>query len=447
MRIFLEKVRKHTTFSIFEPIVTEPLELLYLASALVDLPVTVEIIDSLCIDGYVKPLVDKQKPYKNRLYINNEKMNNFPDLVILNGYNVAEQQMIARAAWWKAQNENILVMASGVHVQLNDDVFQVPSVDYIFHSQDLDLFRKFVQCLCAGERPTEFEGMHINCGKGQWCLSEKHSVLKPEQILPERSFFEAHRSRLRYLDKQGIALIKGGRGCPYRCSYCYCKGLNHNHYVKPNFGQLFQEMKAIEAEHYWVVDDVLLDNQESAQAFIEASQAAEFQGKIIGYLRADFVVREKALLKDLHKAGLSEVIVGFETPDKDELRKYKKNMDGDIYGETIALLRANDIELTALFMVHPDYGFKEFKRLWQFLRQNRLTLYTISIFTPLKGSAEYEEYKDQLTTTKAEKFDFLHLVLPSKLPKGIFYTLFYASHAGLFRSKRIWKYIMNSIGR
>jgi hypothetical protein len=92
-------------------------------------------------------------------------------------------------------------------------------------------------------------------------------------------------------------------------------------------------------------------------------------------------------------------------------------------------------------MVHPDYGMGEFWRLWTFILKNRLDLYTISIFTPLPGSDEFLSYQDRLTTDKAEKFDFLHLVLPSRLPRYVFYGMFYLSHLKLLFSRRILKYI------
>jgi radical SAM superfamily enzyme YgiQ (UPF0313 family) len=204
---------------------------------------------------------------------------------------------------------------------------------------------------------------------------------------------------------------------------------------------MFEEMDGIGAEHYWIVDDVLLVDRKDAKKFIQASRETGFEGSIIAYLRADFVARERELLKDLHDAGLSEVIIGFETPDREELLDYNKNVDGNIYEEAIRLLKDNSIQLTALFMVHPDYGMGEFWRLWTFILKNKLDLYTISIFTPLPGSDEFLSYQDRLTTDKAEKFDFLHLVLPSRLSRPVFYGLFYLSHLKLLFSRRILKYI------
>ncbi|MCR3956595.1 MAG: radical SAM protein [Gudongella sp.] len=422
MLIYLEKVRKKTLFSHFEPIVTEPLELMYIKSAL----------DSMGIENRVlDPLFDLEPPVVDQ-----------PTMVILTGYNVAEEEMIKRSLWWKSRDRNILVMVSGVHVQLNSQKFMRDSIDFIFHSQDFGAFRDLVVRLKRGEKVQGLHGVHTRNADGSWELGDETRLNSPEEILPSRGLFHKHEYRTRYVDRKGIALIKGGRGCPYGCSYCYCRSLNGNTYVRPDFSRMFEEMDSIGAENYWIVDDVLLVDRRDAMEFIEASRDVRFKGSIIAYLRADFVARESELLKNLRDAGLSEVIIGFETPDRKELLDYNKKLDGNLYEEAIRLLRENNIQLTALFMVHPDYGLGEFLRLWRFIVRNRLDLYTISIFTPLPGSEEFGRYESKLTSVRSERFDFLHLVLPSRLPKAVFYGMFYLSHLKLLFSKRILKYIL-----
>ncbi|HZH92831.1 MAG TPA: radical SAM protein [Tissierellaceae bacterium] len=422
MLIYLEKVRRKTLFSRFEPIVTEPLELLYIKS----------VLDSMGIEnGIIDPLFSLEA-----------SGGDLPDMVILTGYNVAEEEMKKRAHWWKNQNRDILVMVSGVHVQLNSGKFMEDYIDFIFHTQDFGVFKELLYRIQREEEVNGLTGLHTRKGDGSWELGEERPVQSPEAILPSRDLYKSNKDRTRYVDKKGLALVKGGRGCPYACSYCYCRSLNGGTFVRPDFSRMFEEMETIGADHYWIVDDVLLVDSKDAMEFIRASRDVSFEGGIIAYLKADFIVREREFLKDLRDGGLSEVIIGFETPDREELLDYNKKVDVYIYEEAISLLKDNNIQLTALFMVHPDYGLGEFWRLWTFILKNRLDLYTISIFTPLPGSDEFLSYQDRLTTDKAESFDFLHLVLPSRLPRPVFYGLFYLSHLKLLFSKRILKYIL-----
>ena len=208
---------------------------------------------------------------------------------------------------------------------------------------------------------------------------------------------------------------------------------------------MIEEMEKIEAEYFWIVDDVLFSCRNDALKFIEIIEKKKVKLKIIGYLRADFICKEKDLLKRLKEVGLHEVIVGFEATDNKELKNYKKTTDATDYPLVISLLKENNIDLTALFMVHPNYGFKDFKILNNFIKENKIDVYTISIMTPIKGTILYDEMKNELIEKRPEKFDFLHLVLKSKLPKIIFYILFYSLHIRLLKSKRIRKFIRQEI--
>jgi len=124
------------------------------------------------------------------------------------------------------------------------------------------------------------------------------------------------------------------------------------------------------------------------------------------------------------------------------LKGYEKSTNALDYPEVISLLKENEIDLTALFMVQPDYQIKDFRNLYKFINANKIDVYTISILTPIKGTELYELFKDKLITCNPGNFDFLHLVLKPRLPKWLFYLLFYGVHIRLLKSKRVWKYLL-----
>lgn len=444
MTVFLEKVRQNTLFSAFEPIITEPLELIYLQTVL-----SQESVDSYIID----PLFEMKAP---------EAV--IPDLIILSGYNVAEALMIKTARRWKKAFPFARIMVSGVHAQLNREAFQDEAIDYIFFSQSLETFRGFIRSLMRGEpfhRGVDvfYKGTDaLSSESGTWINGEPDILEKPESIVPDRKFFESVKNRTRYIDKKSVALVKGGYGCPYGCSFCYCRLLNGGRYLRPDYEKLMEEINA-DAEHIWIVDDSFLITREDALDFIRASRkyshnpgsgnsgASGSAKSLIAYLRADFVVENEDLIPELKSCGLSEIITGFESPSEDTLRRYNKGQSSGIYKKLTEILRREDIELAALFIVDPQYSIRDFIRLFRYIKKLGISLYTLSIMTPLKGTTDYEHKKHLLTTEDPRKFDFLHLVLPSRLPKWLFYSLFYAGHLRLLKSERIRKLIRDLILR
>lgn len=422
MIVFLKKVRVKTIFSVFEPIVVEPLELCYLKS----------VLNNMNIENYI---VDELFDLKEPTHVK-------PHVVVLTGYNVSENEIIKEAQYYKALHPQVKIVVGGVHVQGNSHLFHQKGIDYVCHTQSLNTFKELIYKIMKND-DTSIPGIDsiINDASNvSWHVSNKEILKVKENIIPDRSFFNEHSNKLRYLEKRNVALVKGSIGCPFNCSYCYCKLLNSGNYVKADYKALVDEMKNIHADYFWVVDDVLFSSRLDALEFIELTRNLNL--KIIGYLRADFILREKDLLPLLRKAGLVEIIVGFEATANDELKSYEKTTNALDYPEVIRLLKENNIDLTALFMVQPEYGLKNFKNLYNFIKNNSIDVYTVSILTPIKGTRDYELVKEKLIADDPRKFDFLHLVLKPKLPKWFFYTMFYGIQWRLLKSRRVWKYLL-----
>jgi len=429
MIVFLEKVREKTLFSALDPIITEPLELIYIQTVL-----SQEGIESYIID----PLFKMNKPGGI-----------VPDLIILSGYNVAEKLIIKRANDYKGKYPFAKIMVSGVHAQINRQAFRVSGIDFVYFSQGFETFKSFL----GGAELTK--GMDIyNKDTDTWIIGEDDLLKNSEDIVPCRGFFNLIKEKTRYIDKKSVALVKGAHGCPYKCNFCYCRLLNKGKYIKPDYDKLMSQVYNIDSEYIWLIDDCFLTTREDAISFIKASKKYSDPGtggkapikcgsqkSLIAYLRADFIVENEGLLFELKACGLDEVIVGFESPDADKLEDYNKGQSSSIYKKLAAILKRENIELTALFIVDPQYHTRDFIRLFKYIKDLDISVYTLSIMTPLKGTLEYENKKHLLTTTDPAKFDFLHLVIPSKLPKWYFYSLFYIGHLRLLKSKRIRKMI------
>jgi radical SAM superfamily enzyme YgiQ (UPF0313 family) len=448
MIIFLEKVREKTIFSFFEPIVTEPLELMYIKTILMQ-----EKITSYIIDDNFK--LDKPKGV-------------IPDLVILTGYNVAENLIISKAKAYKNKYPTVKIMVSGVHAQLNREAFRTKGIDYVYFSQSLETFRTFIKTAVDLEIDYEKEdkkddnkhisNKHINNKEDKstyfqkgvdiynkltdsWQLGQDDVLIKSENISPDRLVFNDIKSQTRYIDKTQVALVKSSHGCPYSCSFCYCRLLNNGIYLKPDYKRLISEIREIDSSYIWVIDDSFFITREDALDFIVNAKNEYLNKSLIIYLRADFIVENQDLMSELKSWGIDEVIVGFESEDESMLSEYNKGQTANIYQKAVNILKNQAIELTALFIVDPAYEIKDFLRLYKYIKKLDLDLYTISIMTPLKGTLDYELRKHELIETDPRKFDFLHLVLKSKLPKWLFYTLFYLCHLRLIKSKRIRKMI------
>lgn len=435
MNILLKKVRIKTIFSIAQPIIVEPLELEYLKTVCDSMGLNSYIWDDLFSNGFVIPSAPTVIPSVV------EESPLFPDIIILTGYNVAEDQILLEARQFKSKFPNVKIIVGGIHIQLNSSSFHIDEIDFVIHSSSLATFEKVVKAIMEDKEIENNIGFDYRKG-GQWFIGDREVVNNVVDFEPNREFFNQISHKTHYLEKRSVALIKGSTGCPYKCSYCYCKELNGGKYLRANYQKMVGEMANIDADYFWIVDDVLFVNKNDALGFIDAINKIKLKTKIIAYLRADFIIKEQELLPKLKEAGINEIIIGFEAINEMELKSYNKTTNAIDYPEVIRILKKNNIDFTALFMVNPNYGVEDFFNLSQFIRKNKIEIFTLSIFTPIKGTKGYEVEKDNLLTQDPKYFDFLHLVTPSKLPKIIFYLLFYMVHLRLVFSKRIWNNLL-----
>ncbi len=420
--ILLKKVRVKTIFSFFEPIVVEPLELEYLKA--------------LCKSVGLKAYIEDQIFHKKSQMLEN------PDLIYLTGYNVAEEQILYEAKNYKKKYPDAKIIVGGVHVQLNASSFHKDCIDYVIHSHSFTAFKNVLDFINIGGDSAKGFDFQKN---GKWIKGERLTLNYQEDLMPERSVFEKYKHKTHYLEKREVALVKGSVGCPYKCSYCYCKELNDEKYIRADYKQMAKEIEEIPAAYIWIVDDILFFDGQDCIDFIKEIKSLGVKKKYIVYLRADFILKHQNLIKDLKKIGLDELIIGFEAVTNKELKAYNKGTDSLDYLQVISFLKELHIDFTALFIIHPSYGLKDFKNLYGFIKQNKIEIFTISIFTPIKGTKDYKKEKDKLTTKNPEKFDFLHLVMKPRLPRPLFYTLFYGIHLRLLRTKRIRKFTWNLI--
>lgn len=418
MNILLKKVRIKTIFSRFEPIMVEPLELCYLKA----------LMDEL---GYNSVIEDE-------LFHTLEDKNMDCHVIILTCYNVAENRLLEEAQMYRRLFPDSKIIAGGIHVQLNSSLFHSKHIDYVIHSGSLQVLKHVLGLIEENSYEVSPVGYDFRNGD-QWIIGDRYRLNEVEELVPSREFFNMHKDKLKYLDKERVALVKGSVGCPYRCNYCYCREINEGVYLNADYDKMAEQIKDLDTYYIWIVDDVFLKNRRDAEKFIEAVRKIGISKKYIVYLRADFIINQSDILGELIQAGLDEVIIGFESSNEEELESYEKGINALDYPLAIRILKEHNLDFTALFMVNPSYEIKDFMNLYRFIEKNQIEVFTLSIFTPIKGTGGYDE--EELVETNPRYFDFLHLVTKSKLPKPLFYLLFYGIHLRLIRSSRIRKFL------
>ncbi len=428
MRILLVRPRYSSLFSLANPIRTEPLDLEYLAAIAGAEKIETKIHDEV-IDR--SSLIKTLRSYQ-------------PSVVALTGYISIQDRILSYAEIIKKFNSNITVLVGGVHAEINFREFQTAHIDIIVLSGGHSTFRGLIQ--------HQFKNLAKLPGityreRDNWKMNPRFQPAIQDTVLPDRSHFYKHRRKFHYHYYGSAALVKSAAGCPFSCNFCYCRLLNDGKYTARPMEAVIHEIKSIQHDLIWIVDDDFLIDEKRVEDFVKLNRSEALKKRYIIYGRADFVAQQPQLIAELRSVGVIDIIIGFETLADADLQAYEKNVSSQQNERCATVLREAGIQCTALFIAPLESTSNTFKTLGNWIRKNELELFTSSIFTPFPGTKIYDDYSRSLLTKNRKHWDMLHLVLkPTNLGTLNFYLQFYRLYLQLiFNNSRLRHFLLQSI--
>jgi radical SAM superfamily enzyme YgiQ (UPF0313 family) len=192
--------------------------------------------------------------------------------------------------------------------------------------------------------------------------------------------------------------------------------------------RVLQDIRTARSEHIGIADDNFMMNARRENAIADLLRAEGISHKYLMECRTDSIVRHPELIEKWADLGLGlrTVLLGLEGASDDMLVDVNKKNNVRINDQAIRILHANDIMIWGAFIIDPQWEADDFKRLWEYAREKRITHTQYTVLTPLPGTPLYEEKYDQLLTRDYTCFDTLHAVLPTRLPREEFYQRYAA---------------------
>lgn len=376
------------TIGLQHVMICEPLELEYICSNIKREDVEVTILDMILEK---KPLEHFLKEFD-------------PDVVGMSGY-ISHVNIIKKYAdRIKALKPNCKVVVGGVHAEVLPEDFLHENIDFIVEANGLSTFNNILNNIYSDN----IEGVYR---KGYSNLKQTSF----EYNFPDRSKVARYRSKYYYMFHNPCAIIKTSFGCPYNCSFCFCKEVTE--YFTRTIDSVIEEIKQIPEKEIYIVDDDFLFNKERLLEFCKKLQVNNLKKKFLVYGRADFIYKNEDVIKELSDNGLRAVIVGLESYRNEDLNKYNKKTSIMENEEAIKILQKYDVEIYGTMIMDMDFTKKDFRNLYRWIKRVNLTFVNLQPFTPLKGTKPYDAYKDKLIVNREEfeKWDLAHLVLKPEM--------------------------------
>lgn len=332
-----------------------------------------------------------------------------PDVVCITGYITQQQLMIRYCDEIKHFDPRIKIILGGSNVELNYKNYFCSKADYLYHLSGLDNLSELVRRIESNSNTDDIKGICYR-RNGKWTVNPKVSESPEKLPVPDRSFFYRNKDKFRYLCFKPLALVKNSFSCPMNCSFCFCTNRNSGRYACRSAESLVSEIASLDVPAIHITDDNFLVSREYLKEFIRLVRERNIHKKYLIYGRADFIAHNSDIIRELAEIGLALVMVGLESADNSELESYNKHTTADENIECIRILKENNIFCAGLFIVHQGMTKADFRRLYKWIAARDI-IPTISVFTPMQGSAVYKDYEGSILSNDVTKQDLFHCLL------------------------------------
>jgi radical SAM superfamily enzyme YgiQ (UPF0313 family) len=206
----------------------------------------------------------------------------------------------------------------------------------------------------------------------------------------DRSIFEGRR----YLS---IGLVETGRGCRFPCEFCAVQTFfGQTHRRRPVDDIVAELMQLRDSKQlFFFVDDNFAGDIKHAGELLDAIAATGVRW--VTQMSVD-AAHDEAFVAKLAKSGCRGVLIGFESLDKETLRRMGKkfNTMGGGYGPALANLRRHGIRVYGTFVFGYETDTPQsFDASVEFAIENKFYLAAFNHLRPFPGTPLYRRLAEE----------------------------------------------------
>jgi len=363
-----------------------------------------------------------------------------PDLVGITGV-TCEANAILQIAGYVKENFNSVVAVGGHHASCDPEFFNKKNIDYVIIGLGKSSFREIVRSIENTDNTTDIPGVaKTNPLKPLCYIPRLYSQADLADEKPPRyDLVEKYREKYVMSGVGGkMGFVTTAFGCTHRCSFCSISSITGGKYLTHSIDAIlrdidyfknkdflsFKNFGSLDTTMIRLVDANTFGNIKFSDDLAEKIIRSDIKKRFVADVRADTVVKHKNLILKWKEAGLAAVVIGFEDVANERLKGYNKKLTVENHVKALEILKDLKIRVIGDFIVSPDYGYEEFEQLDRFISNHPIDLPIPSILTPIPGTPLYEAMKDKIEIHNLDYYTFSNAVVPTKLDKKEFYTLY-----------------------
>jgi len=366
-----------------------------------------------------------------------------PRLVGVSGYTPDVPMMLDICQRVKSQDRDIMTVVGGYHATLCPQDFDRDFVDAIVMGEGETTFRELADAVERGRDLGEIEGIAYRESGKQVTNPQREMATSLNSLpLPSRHLVDHYREQYHLHFWESPYSIETSRGCPYRCYFCAVWRFHRGkcRFRSPELA--LEDVRRARSRNILFVDDNFLQDVRRAERMYELIRAEGMENEYWIQARSDSIVKRPDLIEKWASIGLKTVLIGLEKASDEELTSIDKRTSVKTNERAMEIMRENGVDIWGAFIVDPQWTRSDFDALIDYVLRMEITIPQFTVLTPIPGTAFFQEKHEEITTHNYQVFDFLHSVLPTKLP----IEEFYSNMARLYSSTTMgWRELMRRV--
>lgn len=359
-----------------------------------------------------------------------------PDLIGITGYSHEAAEVKRLALLAKCHLEDAFVVVGGHHATVAPADFNVAGIDAIVRGEGCGPFAALVAALAAGRPPQGIPHLlrtgaeYDPAACAVWPRYPNPNTLP----IPRRDLWDCRNYYCVWVSERPTAwapifprtaMVRSSWGCRMPCTFCIVPDLCGGVHMPRAVESVVEEIATLQADYVYFCDDENFIDEAFAMALAEGLARRGVRKRYFAWTRATTVNRSPEVMRRWREIGLDCAFLGFEFPTDGELRAVKKG--GTVAGNQRAhkLLRDLGIAVHAAFMLMPEWGEADFKRLRAFVAAMPPAQFSFTVCTPSPGTPDYAGITDRIwAPDRFDLHDCMHPLTPTALPLRRFSQLY-----------------------
>jgi hopanoid C-3 methylase len=321
-----------------------------------------------------------------------------------------------------------IIVVGGHHASSDPGYFHREAIDYVVVGLGKLSFKLLVDALAEGETSPDIPGV-LRVRPGGPLAPARRNYGFPDLVddqPPRYDLVQMHRDKYIMSGVGGkVGFVATAFGCTHCCSFCSIPAMTGGRYLSHSIEAILRDIALLQdIPLIRFVDANTFGDPAAAELLARKIVQLGIQKKIVADVRADTVVNSPELMSLWHEAGLVAVVIGFEEIDDVRLARMNKRSSLEKNIAALRILADIGIKVVGDFIISPDYEHADFEILARFIESFPIALPIPSILTPIPGTPLYRQLAGDLEITDLDYYTFSNAVLPTRLAKKEFYTLY-----------------------